>query len=62
MIKTYKFWSDTNFAEFMESLDLRMPGNNVEVIEAALTTVRLYDPPEAVIHLAEQLGAEEQIE
>lgn len=62
MIRTYKFWSDTNFAAFMRDIDLRMPGNNVEVVEASLTTVRLEDPPDSVCHFAEQLGAVEQVE
>lgn len=54
----FKFWSDTNFGLFMESLDMRMPSNLWTADPATSQVWFTETPPHTVITMARQMGAD----
>lgn len=58
--RKFKFFSDTSFGYFRESLPYRVPDNLSKIDMNKLEVVLPADSPEQVFDHAKQLGAEEQ--
>ncbi len=55
---TVQFYSDTNLALFLESLDMRVPSNLWEVDKEEMTISFEVRPPDRVVKYAQDLGAD----
>lgn len=53
-----KFWSDVNFDNFIDFLDLRIPSNYFSIDKSISTVWFLVEPPHTVTDLANSLGAD----
>ena len=55
-----KFWSDHNYAHFMESLDMRHPSNQFAEDSEGSGVAFLTEPSHQLVVFAKQLGATEE--